>query len=492
MSAPVPPTLPPGSAAAATSTPSVSRGTVVSLPPNVSLAQGQALAAQVVAAGNGQIVLATHLGPITVQSSASLPAGASVLLQVQAAGEAPQVSLHLPQSAGTVPVQPARNAAAGGAPQPQPTATTPVTTQVTEGSVVQAVVTRALPAVGALPEQTQTPAAPAASAGRPGTAAGPAPTLPAPALSAGSSLALRIVAVSPPGGEIPSPAPLASQGAARLLAATVTGQQPGGASIATMGTAEIVLSGAPPLPAGSRLLLEVLASRPPLPGGSAVSPAPFAERWDALAEALAILHRADPALARTVADTLVPNPGPRLAGSMLFFLSAVLSGDIRRFLDAESMRHLLRGPGGPGGRLSAEIGRMQRTATDATGQEWRLFLVPVLTEDGLEQLRFLLRKDEDTEGKEEREQGGTRFLVEVEMSRLGPFQFDGLSRRKHLDLVVRTRKELPPEMRDEIRAIFGNTVTALGLTGTIAFRVAPRFEPAPVEQPAERAKDLSV
>ncbi len=47
-------------------------------------------------------------------------------------------------------------------------------------------------------------------------------------------------------------------------------------------------------------------------------------------------------------------------------------------------------------------------------------------------------------------------------------------------------------MRDEIRAIFGNTVTALGLTGTIAFRVAPRFEPAPVEQPAERAKDLSV
>ena len=64
MSAPVPPTLPPTSAAAPASSPAVVRGTVLSLPANVTLAHGQALTGQVVSSGNGQIVLATHLGRI--------------------------------------------------------------------------------------------------------------------------------------------------------------------------------------------------------------------------------------------------------------------------------------------------------------------------------------------------------------------------------------------------------------------------------------------
>ena len=137
------------------------------------------------------------------------------------------------------------------------------------------------------------------------------------------------------------------------------------------------------------------------------------------------------------------------------------------------------------------MSQMQRTATDASSQDWRLFFIPVMTNEGLEQLRLMLRQDEG-DGKSPDEDAGARFLIEVDMSRLGPFQFDGLTRKKHLDLVVRTHAELPPEMREEIRSIFGNTITALGFTGTIAFRAVPKFEIAPVERPAERPKDLTV
>jgi hypothetical protein len=288
----------------------------------------------------------------------------------------------------------------------------------------------------------------------------------------------------------PTAAPIASS-SARLLHATIIGQQPGGAPIAATGTAEIVLSSAPPLPTGSRVLLEILTQRLPALGEPGTLAPSFTGRWETLGEALALLQRADPALARQVADALIPNPGPRLAGSTLFFLSAVFSGEIRRFLDADALRQIARGSGGLGARLSAELGQMQRTATDASGQDWRLFLVPMLTDQGLEQLRFMLRKEEE-EGNKQDEEIGTRFLIEADMSRLGPFQFDGLTRKKHLDLVVRTHKELPPEMREEIRAIFGNTVTALGFTGAIAFRTVPKFEISPVEEPAQRPKDLTV
>jgi hypothetical protein len=300
-----------------------------------------------------------------------------------------------------------------------------------------------------------------------------------------------VVTVAPPGGVLPPSIPLAGPAGGSLLVASVTGHLPGGAPIASSAGGEIVLSNAPPMPVGSRLLLEVLDLRLPAPGESGTPLSLFGSRWDALDDALAALQRLDPALARQVAETMVPTPGPRLAGSMLFFLSAVLSGDVRRFLGADAMRQLGRAPGAIGDRLARDLAQTQRTATDASGQDWRLILVPVLTEEGLEQLRFMLRQNDD-EAKESDVDPGTRFMIEVTMSRLGPFQFDGLTRDKHVDLVIRTHQELPEAMRDDIRSIFANTITALGFTGTIGFRAVPKFETSPVEDFADSHKDLVV
>jgi hypothetical protein len=491
MSATVPPPLPPTAAAAATPVSTAVRGTVLTLPATATLVQGQALAAQVVASSGGQLVLTTQLGRVTVQSAAQFTPGTAILLQVQSVGETTQVTLHLQQGPTTPQgaALPSAGTAGGGAAQ-QPAA--PVTTHLTEGSVVQATVTRgAAPAApGGAPAPTGTPPLP--SAAQPPAAAAAAPGAAAPAatpLVNGANLTLRVVAVTPPGSGPPA-TPAGTPAGARLIAATVSAHHPSGAPVVTAGSAELILSNAPALPAGSRLLLEVLGLRAPAGDGLRPLLPGSAGRWDALNEAYALLQRVDPALARQVANSIVPSPGPRLAGTMLFFLSAVFSGDARRFLGNDAMRQISRASGGAS-RLAAEIGQMQRTATDATGQDWRLFLVPIMTGDGLEQLRFMLRKN-DGKGKKGKDDTGTRFLIEVTMSRFGAFQFDGLSRKKQLDLVVRTQAELPTEMRDDIRSIFGNTVTALGLTGTIAFRAVPKFDISPVEQTAERHRDLTV
>jgi hypothetical protein len=525
MSATVPPTPPAPPVATLTTALASVRGTVVSGPETPVLTQGLSVNAQVVSSGNGQIVLSSVLGEIVVQAKAALPEGTPVLLQVQSIAETVRVALNFQQNPAAA--QGSGDAApAQGAPISQ-TATpaapsAPVVTQLTEGSVLQATVTRAAtPGAsppGATPTQPGTPAQPAAAVpgavqtasvtpggAQPGATPAATSTATAPAaFPVGSNVTVRVLAVAPPGGELPAPAVLAAASGAtpgaipgatpggRLIAATVSGHQASGAAVVTGDTADLALSSTHPLPTGSRLLLEVLELRPPVAGQDG-EPLSFlgTGRWEALSDGLSLLQQIDPALARHVVDTAIPNPGPRLGATMLFVLSAVFSGDVRRFLGGEAMRQLGRAADKIGDRVSREFTQLERPASDAAGQNWRVFFIPVLTQEGLQQIRLMLRRNEDDGGAADGETG-TRFMIEVNLTRLGPMQFDGLTRKKHLDLVVRTQQALPDEMGDGIRSIYGNTITALGFTGTIALRVVPRFDIAPVDQAPDSHKDLIV
>ncbi len=505
MSATVPPTPPTPLVTALSSALASARGTVVSGPDAAALTQGLSLNAQVVSSTSGQIVLSSSLGQITVQSNAALPDGTPVLLLVQSIGETVRVSLSFQQNpaaphgsgsgAGTAPGAPA--AQTGGAPASQPA---PVVTQLTEGSVLQATVTRAAApdaAPGAATPTQPLPQAPAATAatatpGAAQSASTGAVSTPG-ALPVGSNVAVRVLAVAPPGGALPA-VPTVPPGTpgAQVIAATVSGHPAGGAAVVTGDGVELTLPNTHPLPTGSRLLLEVINLRLPATGQDG-APLSFlgGGRWEALNEALSLLQQIDPALARHVIETAIPNPGPRMGATMLFVLSAVFSGDVRRFLGGEAVRQLGRAAESARDRVGKEFSQLQRPATDAAGQDWRIFFIPLLTEEGLQQIRFMLRQNEEEGGSADGD-AGTRFMIEVTMSRLGPMQFDGLTRKKHLDLVIRTQHALPDKMGDEIRSIFGNTITALGFTGTIALRVVPRFDIAPVDRAADNHKDLVV
>ena len=78
------------------------------------------------------------------------------------------------------------------------------------------------------------------------------------------------------------------------------------------------------------------------------------------------------------------------------------------------------------------------------------------------------------------------------MSRLGSFQFDGLAREKQVDVVVRTQSPLHRKMREDIRAIYVDTLTALDFSGTIGFRVTQEMESEAVEAAIGPRRDLTV
>jgi hypothetical protein len=77
---------------------------------------------------------------------------------------------------------------------------------------------------------------------------------------------------------------------------------------------------------------------------------------------------------------------------------------------------------------------------------------------------------------------GTRFVVEVDMTRLGPLQLDGLVHGRRFDLMLRSRAVLSPAMRRDIEAIFDEARGIGGYAGTIGFQVAASFPVAPLEQ----------
>jgi len=161
----------------------------------------------------------------------------------------------------------------------------------------------------------------------------------------------------------------------------------------------------------------------------------------------------------------------------------MMTGDLRRWMGEEAMRILQRSGGNLLDRLRRDIGEMQRMANEPSGQEWRSYIIPLLAGANLQQLKLFVRGEKEPENEGEQEKNrDIRFVIEVEFSKLGPFQFDGLSREKTIDLMVRNRDALSEGMHDDIRAIFANAISALGFTGSINFQRTEVFELNPTQE----------
>jgi hypothetical protein len=107
---------------------------------------------------------------------------------------------------------------------------------------------------------------------------------------------------------------------------------------------------------------------------------------------------------------------------------------------------------------------------------WQMFLIPLLHESKPEHLRLFIRPD-DHHGSgsgEDAGEKGTRFIVEITFSQLGPMQMDGLVRKKpdstHFDLMIRTDSLLPAGVQNDIRQIFEASAEITGFYGAVQFQ----------------------
>lgn len=425
------------------------RATALPTPETPPLTPGQVLQAQVVARTAGQLIVRTDGGTLTLQTSAAPDDGSTLLLRVLTGGDRPQLEVSLRPGPGAP-------AAAG----------TPNTgTVLTRGGLVTATFAGNSASV------------PSAAAGQ---------IVP---LENGAAATLRILGVAPPGAATVPNAHASAAAGNTVLSATVTALSPQGAPIAQTPAGAFAINTITTLPVGTRLLFELLPSGTPVTAASEVLAA--GDPLASLRDAIAALRSGDGALSASLSRSGLPQIGPRLSTGMLFVLSAIFSGDLRRVFSDDALRNLARTGPDLVQRLGADLGTLRQAATDAAGQDWRVYLLPLLTDTGLERLRLLVR-DQDADDAEAEDSGIVRFLVEVTMSRLGAFQFDGRAGRNTLDLVVRTHRLLDADMQNEIRRIFENTLAAMTFIGTLLFQTVPTFESPIPETVAPAKKGLVV
>ena len=402
---------------------------------------------------------------------------AAPLPQPNAAGQPPQSasqpSSPTPTPTGTPPASQPASAPATIAGGPIPSTAVP-SGPVPSGGTATA--TPAQPGTGgavaspppntAVPTPTATPQAGGPPiAGQPAT---PVPQLGRPTLSA------QVVTQAgdrpaPPNPQVQAQTP--SSPTAASPAATQAGQPPAANTAsarnapATMAALEAgrIAAAARPETAAS-----VLAHRE---GGEAALPADPARRVPVLREAVSALSAADPALATQFVRSVMPQGNSQLAATLLFFLSATRGGDIRGWVgDRVATRLEDAGRADLLPRLSAELSA-PRAAPEPAAGEWRSQTIPLYQESELGGLTLHVRNAGDEDGASaDAEAAGKRFLIDLDLSRMGPLQLDGLVRDKRLDLTIRSQAAFPARMRDDMRTLFRDAGETVGLQGGLTFQ----------------------
>lgn len=418
---------------------------------------GSATLAAAVSAASPPIPAPTAPGPGAATGVLPTAAQASGAPSARSGGQAPQTTVRgVPESAtapaatraaGTAPAAGAPGGAISSAPGSHPPGQPGAAGQAPSGAgqgpsrapIIQGVVV------------ADTPAASAAS-------------------TAGAASAASAASAQPGGVPGSAPAPAAASGGA-LMVRTADGL--------------IRLDAPAQIAAASTLDLEVIEARPP-----GVRPPPLAgaaagagalllfQSWPALQDALQVLRQADLPVAREMAEQSLPSATPRLGSTLLFFMAVLNLGNLRGWLGSRAIETLERaGRGDLVRRLDADferIGRLNRDRGDGQQAEWRPLVFPFLDGEVVRALTLFSRRHGQNDG-EDPAAAGTRFVLEIELSRLGPMQFDGLVQGRRFDLIIRTAEALPEDMPAAIREIFTNALGPADLAGTLTFRTGAPF-----------------
>lgn len=466
--------------------------------------------------GIGESVVATLIRPAPAKlGQTAVPTGTRYLVSVRAIGAADlPVAAKAPPAGAAIPIASGLNAAAPAAAAPLPVsaaATILLALQAASGPP-------AAPADPPEDETAATPSEPAPAATRSAIdavplqprptaaaatiAAGPVPLPPTPATAPPPAPP----ATAEPAGVEPAPAPSvaaadhlappkdaqpADDAAFRPQILTLAGRvvaprQPAETLIETaIGT--LALPAPEPLPLGAAVQLRVTAVAAPLPPPRAAhtsdgpllhgDPSPDGTPPSLIEELSQAVAGAGAAVAAELRAALVLEPGAGLAAAIFTFLAALGPAASTRPADLPGRKALLdTGRTDLAARLDharADIGSV-RPPDRPDG--WTVTTLPFLGAASIRPLRLYRKRhqDKDDEGRP-RGRPSDRFVLEVELKRMGPLQFDGLVRERRFDLVVRSREAFDPALQHLVEHAFQDGLLISGWSGEIGFGRTGKF-----------------
>jgi hypothetical protein len=243
---------------------------------------------------------------------------------------------------------------------------------------------------------------------------------------------------------------------------------------------------AAPAPSMGNLLAGSMAGAGTISDEATAAVQAFAKDWPALKEAMTLLQSVNPGLAQQVMSNVVPTANSALANSILVFIAAIRGGDVRGWLGDPASR-ALEGGGGSDllNRLSNEMSQMGRAAEALTTNDWRAVPFPFLDGASLQQIWAFVR--EHRRAADEEDQKALRFIVELDLTRLGGIQLDGLVQDQTFNLMIRSVGTLPDNVRQDISSLFNNSLEATAYSGSVVFDPASIYPVSPLRDAQQGA-----
>lgn len=248
----------------------------------------------------------------------------------------------------------------------------------------------------------------------------------------------------------------------------------------------------------STLTLKIVSLTPPEIPVPDFSPAQEnASPWNVLNEAISALEQID-APAVDALKTVLVQTGNKMPALILNYLNAVNAGaDVRAWLGDANVR-ALESLGKRGQavlkQLEKEFSSGAKKMTDGKSV-WKGYDIPFMTGTAVEPVSLYLQQS--SEALEERAKNKpapvtvVRFVLDLNLTKLGRVQLEGLSQRakRSFNLNIRHAYPFDAAFEDRVRTLFTKTLDALNYTGVVALKRTDEFIEIKEERSAPAASD---
>jgi len=195
--------------------------------------------------------------------------------------------------------------------------------------------------------------------------------------------------------------------------------------------------------------------------------------WPVLDDAYQALSQISPQAAQSLSRALPSPANPSQMGpAAMLFIAAIRSGDLASWLGDRRIDLLQRaGRGNIAGNLLQEAGNISRAGAEALSGEWRAVPLPMYWDNEIHKITLYTRKDDQSgQSDDPDKKGQTRFIFDLNLSRMGEVQLDGLLRDDRLDLVVRTGHPFSVSMQQTMKQAYTQALEETSLHGELSFQ----------------------